>query len=181
MTRLRFARDGYILISILFYITAVCYMALPALPPMWLCWISGGILIAYGVIKIVGFFAEDLYCLAFQDDLALGILMLILGAGLLVFNLRVADFIPVGVGWLALLDSLFKVQMSRDAKSFGLRQWKVILGVGILTAALSVVLIFFCPPSTTWGHYITGVVLVAEGVMNHCVVLLTVKRMTNKV
>ncbi len=180
MTKLRFARDGYILISILFYITAVCYMALPVLPTKWLCWVSGGILLAYGIIKIVGFFSGDLYCLAFQDDLALGILMLILGLGLLIFNLRVADFIPVGAGWLALLDSLFKVQMSRDAKSFGLRQWKVILGVGLLTAVLSVVLIFFCHPSTTWWHYITGVVLLAEGVMNHCVVLFTVKRMIDE-
>lgn len=177
MNKLRFARDGYIFISILFYISAVCYMALPALPPIWLCVVSGGILIVYGIIKMVGFFSDDIYCLAFQDDLALGVLMLILGTGLLVFNLRVVDFIPVGIGWLALLDSLFKVQMSRDAKNFGLRQWKTILGVGLLTAVLSVLLIFFCPPRTHWGHIITGVVLLAEGIMNHCVVLCTVKQM----
>ncbi|MFQ9732082.1 MAG: hypothetical protein ACLT8X_11075 [Mediterraneibacter faecis] len=34
---------------------------------------------AYGIIKMIGYFSKDLYCLAFQYDLACGIFLIILG------------------------------------------------------------------------------------------------------
>lgn len=49
-------------------------MILPSVSPMSVCIGSGIILIAYGIIKIIGYCSDDLYNLAFQHDLACGLL-----------------------------------------------------------------------------------------------------------
>lgn len=177
MKKLRIARDGYILISIAFYIAAVIYMLVLGLQPQVVCLVSGVVLIAYGIIKIIGFFSKDPYCLAFQYDLAMGTLLILLGAAVLFFNTRIAVHLPIGLGWLALLDSLLKIQMSKDAKEFGLEKWNAILGIALVTAVLSLLLIFkrFSKPRA--AHIIVGCALFAEGLMNHCTVHYTVRRM----
>ena len=35
---------------------------------------------AYGVIKLIGYFSDDLFCLAFQYDLGSGLALIVLGA-----------------------------------------------------------------------------------------------------
>ena len=45
-----------------------------------LCLISIiAMLIVYGLIKILGYFSRDIYCLAFQFDLAFGVLLAAVG------------------------------------------------------------------------------------------------------
>ena len=111
MKKLQFARSGYILISCIFYVTAVVNLIFPHLSPMALSCFGGVILILYGVIKLVGFFSEDLYCLAFRYDLAWGLLIMVIGVLLLVKNVSVAQYLAPGLGWMALLDNLFHIQM----------------------------------------------------------------------
>ena len=80
MKKLEVARYGYLLISLLFCLSAFAYWLFPAVSPLVTCRVSGSILLAYGVIRILGFFSEDLYCLAFRYDLACGLLLMVLGA-----------------------------------------------------------------------------------------------------
>ena len=75
------------------------------------------LLLAYGIIKLIGYFAGDLYCLAFQYDLGCGLLLLVLGAVVLVMNLKVSVYLVPGLGLLILLDSLLTIQMVHDAKN----------------------------------------------------------------
>ncbi len=44
-----------------------------------LCVLMGIMLILYGAIKISGYFTRDAFCLAFQFDLAFGILLMAVG------------------------------------------------------------------------------------------------------
>lgn len=175
MKRLRFARDGYILMSAAFYAAAVLYMLLPEIPPKLLCITSGVFLLLYGVIKVVGFFAKDLYCLAFQYDLAEGVALMLLGAAVLAFGTRSVPYLTVGLGWLALLEGLLKVQMSRDAKGFGLETWKRILTAGLVTAVLSAALIFCAASHAPGQRLLAGLTMLSLGIMDQCVVHDTVK------
>lgn len=54
-------------------------MLLPEMSQMTICISSGIALIAYGIIKVIGYFSNDLYCLAFQCDLACGLFLIVLG------------------------------------------------------------------------------------------------------
>jgi len=174
MKKLQFARSGYIGISCVFYAAAVIYLLFPSLPPMALSCFSAVILILYGVIKIVGFFSEDLYCLAFRYDMAFGLLLMVAGVLLLVKNISVAQYLTPGLGWMALLDNLFHIQMSKEARDFGIKEWKLVLGLSVTAGVLSVLLIMHGFPGPQATRILACIVLLACGAINHCIVMLMV-------
>mgnify|MGYP000181732138 CR=1 FL=1 len=49
-----------------------------------ICVLAGILFLADGIIKIIGYFSRDFYCLAFQFDLGFGILMIAVGILILV-------------------------------------------------------------------------------------------------
>lgn len=175
MRQVRMARDGYILVSIIFYIAGIIYMALSPLPPLAVCIGSGMILIVYGIVKIIGYFSDDLYCLAFQYDLACGLFLIATGMIVLGCNLRIWQHLSPCLGLLILLDALLKLQISKDAKKFGLGTWKQIL-ISAAAAGIFGVLIIVKPFSEmVISNMIGGCGLLAEGLMNHLTVRQTVK------
>ena len=128
LKKIRMARDGYVLISIIFYIVGIVCTTIPSISPLVLCITGGIILVAYGIVKIIGYLSDDLYDLAFQYDLACGIFLIVLGVIVLGCNLRIRSYLSPGLGLLILLDAVLKVQTAKDAKVFGLEIWKWILG-----------------------------------------------------
>ena len=81
-----------------------------------------------------------------------------------------------GLGWIALADSFFKIQMSKEAKDFGLRQWSVLLLLAALTAFSSFLLVINEFPGPRATEVLTGCTLLLEGVMNWITVVFTVKQ-----
>lgn len=180
MKKLRLARDGYIVMSIVFYIAGLTYIFLPEISPLTICITSGVVLIAYGIIKVIGYFSNDLYCLAFQYDLACGLFLMVLGVIILACNQRIIAHLSAGLGVLVLLDSLLSIQTSKDAKQFGLETWTVILETSIIAAVFSALLIVRPYHSPRAAHLMAGGALLAEGLKSHCVVILTVKTMKRR-
>lgn len=179
MRKLKVARYGYLLISLLFCLSAFAYWLIPARSPTVTCWVCGGILLVYGIIRILGFFSEDLYCLAFRYDLACGLLLMALGGVVWLKGDHSYPYLIPGLGWIALLDSFLKIQMSTEAKDFGLRQWKVLLLMAILTAFSSFLLVLGLPgPQVT--DALVGCTLLLEGIMNWLTVVFTVKECNKK-
>ena len=177
MKKLRLARDGYLAVSILFCAAGLSYILLPDGSPSAVCTLSGVILLLYGVIKLIGYCSADLYCLAFQYDLACGLFLLVLGVILLLCRQRVLPYLSPGLGGLVLLDSLLAIQTARDARRFGLRTWSVILAAALPAAMFSVLLIVRPYHSPLASHIAAGGTLLAEGLKNLCVVVLTVRTM----
>lgn len=168
LKQIKFAKTGYTLISILFYLSGILCLIIPDISGKAIAIAGGIILIAYGIIKITGYLSKDLYCLAFQYDLACGIFLLVLGIIVLAVNQRFKGYLLPGVGVLILLDSLLCIQTSMDAKRFGLSSWPVILALSILSGTLGAMLI------VTNTQMIAGYSLLAEGVMRHYIVHCTV-------
>ncbi|MGN0153863.1 MAG: DUF308 domain-containing protein [Lachnospiraceae bacterium] len=177
MKQVRVARNGYILLSIIFYIIGIVYMVVPSISPTMLCIIGGVILIIYGIVKILGYFSDDRYCLAFQYDLACGLLLIALGIIILACNLRIYQHLSSGLGLLILLDALLKIQISKDAQKFGLKTWKRILICSIIAGVLGVLIIVNPFSSIRVTHIIGGCGLLAEGFMNHLMVRETINIM----
>ena len=139
--QLKIAKNGYIIMSLLFVILGICLIIWPDCSLKLFCTLIGIMLIAYGCIKIVGYFSKDYYCLAFQFDLAFGILLIAVGAIIIARREQVVNLIFAIFGILTLADALFKIQMSMDAKRFGLSLWWRILVVAVLTGILGVLLL----------------------------------------
>ena len=170
---LRIAKSGYIVMSVLFYIAGILYMIKPGASPMAVCISIGIILIAYGIIKIIGYLSADLYCLAFQYDLGCGLFLIVLGVIVLIFRIRVWQYLQPALGLLILLDGLMTIQTSKDSKKFGLETWHWIL-ISAITAsflgALVVIQSFLGRPS----QIVNGCSILIEGVMKHLLVKSTV-------
>lgn len=175
LKKLRIARDGYILISIIFYIAGIIYIAVSPVSPLVICICSGIILIAYGIVKIIGYCSDDLYNLAFQYDLACGILLIVVGIIVLGCNLRIRQYLSPALGLLILVDAVLKVQTSKDARKFGLETWNWILTFSIIAGVFGVLIIVKPFSGIRPSHVIDGCGLLAEGVMNHLTVRETVK------
>lgn len=168
LKRLKFARFGYILISVLFYITGLYCILSHRLVSEKSAIISGIILIAYGIIKITGYVSKDLYSLAFQYDFACGTLLIVLGLIVLFVYAKFFKYLSPGLGVLILLDSLLSIQTSIDARKFGIRQWQVILAASLVAGTFGVIQIVI------GSNLTSGLALLAEGFLRQCVVLYTV-------
>ena len=165
LKQLKLAKNGYIVMSILFMILGICLIIWPDCSMAVFCTAVGIMLIAYGCIKIIGYFSRDFYCLAFQFDLAFGVLLAAVG---------------VIFGVLILADALFKIQMSIDAKKFGLSLWWRILLMAILTGVLGVLLLIRPFEAAEVMMILVGVSVLFEGILNLCVVIYTVKIIKNQ-
>ena len=137
--------------------------------------IVGIVLVAFGIIKLVGYFSKDLYRLAFQFDLAFGILLIAMGLVLLIKPESAMNILCIILGIEIIADGLFKVQTSLDARRFGLNTWWLILSLAIIAGAIGAVLIFYPSESVRALTWVLGLSLLVEGVLNLCVALCAIK------
>ena len=131
------AKIGYIIISILIGVLGIVLIAVPNFSVSLLCRLGGGILILFGIVKIIGYCSNDLYRLAFQYDLAIGILLIALGAILILRTRIMTSLICVLLGIYTLADALLKIQISVDSKAFGICQWWLITWWRLSPASLA--------------------------------------------
>ena len=168
LKQIKIACIGYILISIVFYVTGFLCILSPEVIQSNCRILAGIILIAYGIIKITGYFSKDLYCLAFQFDFASGILLIVLGIITLCIGSRFeGSSLLTALGVLVLIDSLLCIQTALDSKRFGLSSWKYILILSMIAGTFAVIVII---RSTIT---LAGCALLAEGGMRHYIVLTT--------
>ena len=175
------AKAGYIVISLLLSAAGIFLIAHPETGAAAVGRAAGGLLIAFGIVKLIGYFSKDLYRLAFQYDLAAGILLLVLGTVLLTKPQNLLHFLCIVTGLCVTADGLLRFQTAHDAKLFGIRSWWVILAAAALTAAFGTALLLHPSESTALLLRIFGIGLLAEGILNLTTVLMTVKIVRNQV
>ncbi|MDE6932186.1 MAG: DUF308 domain-containing protein [Oscillospiraceae bacterium] len=180
VTPMRAAKTGYIVMSVVFCVVGVLFIALPARSAVMIGRVLGAAMAAFGVVKLVGYFSRDLYRLAFQYDLEFGILLIALGVIVLLRTNGVMDFICIAAGVSILADGLFKIQIAIDARRFGIRDWWLILLLAVVTGGVGLLLVFRPWESVQVLTVLLGAALLAEGVLNLCVALSTVKIVKNQ-
>lgn len=180
VTPMRAAKTGYVVMSIVFCVVGVLFIALPARSAVMIGRVLGAAMAAFGAVKLVGYFSRDLYRLAFQYDLEFGILLIALGVIVLLRTNGVMDFICIAAGVSILADGLFKIQIAIDARRFGIRDWWLILLLAVVTGGVGLLLVFRPWESVQVLTVLLGAALLAEDVLNLCVALSTVKIVKNQ-
>lgn len=174
-TAIQAAKKGYIATSIVLCAIGLLMFLRPALSLSVLGIIVGIAFIVSGIVKLGGYLSRDLYQLAFQFDLAFGILLMALGAVILLRPENTMSFLCIILGTAILADGLFKIQTSIDARRFGLKTWRLILPLAILASTAGMILVLRPSQSARVLVTIMGVSLLAEGTLSLCVALCTVK------
>ena len=80
-----------------------------------------------GAAKIFGYFSNDLYRLAFQFDLAIGIFCILLTLLTELMPEYAFGTLPIIFAVYVSLDGLLKIQISFDARRFGMKSWLLML------------------------------------------------------
>lgn len=169
------AKAGYIVISVALCIFGITMIVIPGRIAPLIAKILGVCMILFGLVKLVGYFSKDLFRLTFQYDLAFGILLIALGFILMVKAGNLIIFISIIHGFYVLVDSLLKVQIAVDARHFGIRQWWLILGTAITAGALGFFLILRPFEGAELLIMLSGLTLLAEGILNLVTVVTTVR------
>ena len=169
------AKAGYIVMSLVFCAAGALFIVKPEFSATAISRTLGAAMIVFGIVKLGGYFSKDLFRLAFQYDLGFGLLLIALGILVLAKPAGALDFIFAALGIAILTDGLFKVQIAVDAKRFGIPSWWLTLALAIVTGLVGLALVFRPWDSVRLLTALLGAALLAEGVLNLCVAVSTVK------
>ena len=172
---IRTAKTGYIILSLMLCAMGLLLMLKPDVSVKAIGIIAGCVLIAFGIIKLIGYFSKDLYRLAFQFDLAFGLLLLALGVVVLLRTSLAMGTLCVILGVEIIADGLFKVQIALDARRFGLGSWWLILALAVLAGMAGTMMVANPAEGALALAMVLGASLLAEGMLNLVVTLCTVK------
>ncbi len=145
----------------------------------YLKWGLGALCIFLGGAKLLGYFSNDLYRLAFQFDLTFGIFISFVG--ILIFvapDNEVIKILPHIFSIYVILDGSLKFQIAIDARRFGMSKWLIILFTSIIiclagaAAEIGVYLPIGDPASPVT---LLGIALIADGLENCFVTAYTVR------
>lgn len=177
MKAVRIAKGGYVISSIAFCAAGILLLLHPETSATVICKGIGILLVVCGAFKICGYLSEDLYRLAFQFDLAGGILAVIMGVLMLFRSDSVLRFLNLVLGIVVLIDGLLKIQTALDARRFGLERWWLI-GIAAVAASILGILIIIDPFGSTGvagAMMLLGATLIMEGLLNLYVAVFTIK------
>ncbi len=178
---MKIAKIGYIVVSVLFCMAGILFIALPEISAKIVGIEIGIAAIVFGIVKLIGYFSKDLYRLAFQFDLEFGIMMVVLGTIVLFHPKNVMAFIAAAFGIAILFDGLFKIRIALDSKRFGIKDWWLILSLAIIAGIIGVALIFDSAFGAGVLTILMGVSFLSEGILNLYTVIRTVLIVKNQV
>ena len=172
---MRAAKTSYIVLSALYCVFGVLLIAVPDFSMKLLGILVGCMMIGFGAVKLMGYFSRDLYRLAFQFDLALGIASLIFGFVMIFRTGYAIEFLAGLIGVFMLIDAVFKIQTAIEANRFGIERWWMILVIALIVAVIGVLLLIQPFRATGVITRLIGLNLCLDGILNLYVVQSTVK------
>lgn len=151
----------------------------------YLKWVLGSLCLLLGGSKLLGYFSNDLYRLAFQFDLTFGIFISFVGVLIFVVPAdEIMDILPHIFSIYVILDGSLKFQIAIDARRFGMTKWLIILLTSIvicLAGAAAEIGLFRPLVGQANPMTLLGVALIADGCENCFVTAYTVRiRAKNK-
>ena len=175
MMPVRAVRAAFAAVSLFFCGLGLVLLIWPDTAAAAVCTLLGAAAVVCGVVKLMGYFSNDLYRLAFQFDLAAGILTVIVGGLLLLRPWDVLALLPVVVGLYILADSVLRLQTSIDARHFGMKKWWAMLLLSVCGALLGTLLLLRPFQSARALVRLMGLTLAVDGVENLLAGLYTIK------
>lgn len=133
-----------------------------------LCILAGG-------AKILGYFSNDLYRLAFQFDFATGLFLIIIGIIFLVAGLQDSQANEKMFGIYVFIDGLLKLQIAFDAKRFGINKWFIILMTALLVVGVGIMTLLAPYTEQLSLFILTGAAMILDGLVNIWITAYTVR------
>ena len=128
-----------------------------------------------GAAKLLGYFSNDLYRLAFQFDFAVGLFCGVLALLVILTPESFFNALPTVFGVYVILAALFKLHISIDARQFGMANWPVILLSSLLLLGVGLFVVFAIYDALLPATAAVGIALVVDGLQKVWITAYTVR------
>lgn len=175
MKSLKAIKNSYSILTICLILVGAVLLIWPHMALGAICKMCGIFLIIFGLVKLTGYFSKDIFQLAFQYDLGLGIASIIFGLIMVIRSWATIQLFSICIGIFLLIDAALKMQTAFESKKFGFRNWWVTLLIAIIVCILGILL--FAMPFQMSGVItrLIGINLILDGALNLFVVQSTVR------
>ena len=164
----------YILSSVLLCLSGVLLLIYPGVSLEIVCDVFGVLLLIFGAGKFTGYFSNEKFHLAFQFDLALGILVILFGVLLILHPGKLLSGVWVLIGIFEMIDGAFKFQTALDSRRFGMKKWWLLLAASIACTAFGLFLTWNPAKGSDLFVRLLGISLLVVGIQNLFTALCTV-------
>lgn len=168
------AKITHLASSVIYFICGMVIAFVPEMDIQGRYIILGAASILFAGAGIYGYFSDDMYRLAFQSDMALGIFMAVFGVLLIVNSSSLPRSLPYFIGIISLIDGGNKFQISVEGKRFGMKMWFIVLILAAAEVALGV-LAMIMKFRGRESDMMTGMTMAAVGAVNFWTTFYTVK------
>ena len=169
MRNLKIVKNAYSIMTVCLILVGAILLFWPQMGLDMICKIYGIFLVIYGIAKLSGYFARDLF------QLALGIASLIFGFVMIFRTGYAIEFLAGLIGVFMLIDAVFKIQTAIEANRFGIERWWMILVIALIVAVIGALLLIQPFRATGVITRLIGLNLCLDGILNLYVVQSTVK------
>ena len=156
LTKIKLGMIGSALIVIAI---GVFFIVKPELVIKGLCYGVGGLLTAFGLVKLIRFFINGLFSSSY--DLVTGGVFLIIGVFFILYPETIREIIKTGIGILIVADGMLTLRNALIAYKQNLKNWYITLILALVTIIGGCVLLFFANSEKI--TMFAGIALIVDG------------------
>ena len=174
METLKKIKGTLIGVSVLMLILGICLIVKPQISATVICYFFGLILIIAGVARIVCYVQRIIGKFFYYYEFWQGLLDIFIAILLFLHPQNVVFAMPIIIGIIILIDSVFSLQTALVAKQWGLYNWWGILIFSILNTVFAFLLIAYPFGSSVILTVFLGISLIANSIQSiYAIVLIT--------
>lgn len=128
-------------VSAAMLILGLCLVIWPHFSATALCYLFGGILLINGIARIVSYAKHEVGVFIYYCELPLGLLDLLVAVVFLLHSHDLIYVMPILIGIMLVVDSIFKLQMALDLRRMGMRKWWRLFAFSIVSVLFAFLLV----------------------------------------
>lgn len=131
----------YLILTLAVLTFGICLIIWPGISAEILCYALGAILLIVGGARIVCYFQRGISVLWHRYELPLGLLDVLVGIYFFSHPANVLLILPMVVGIVVIVDSVFHLQTALELRDIGVKRWWMILVFAIVSILAAIGLI----------------------------------------
>lgn len=129
----------------------------------FLCYAIATVLIILGIVKLVSYASKDIKTAIYENDLSVGILLIICGVMFIIKAEAIQNIVPMIMGLLIIANGIGKLQHAINLKRFKSSSSTFVLCISILCIGIGAILLFAASTVTKIITMIIGVGFLVGG------------------
>lgn len=179
MKTLKKVKWTFIGISALMMILGICLIIQPHISATIICYLFGIIILIAGIARIVCYVQRIIGKFVYYYELWQGLLDIFVSIIFFLHPQNVIIAMPIIIGIIIIIDSVFSLQAAFDLKRWGLYSWWSILIFSFINILFAFLLIADPFGGSRALMIFLGISLIANSIQNICVIVFITKYMKN--